>query len=445
MTGRDTCDLLVLGAHVLPMTDGDPVVRDGAVAVRDGAVVEVGPAADLTARYEFADTISGGIVLPGLVNTHGHAAMTLYRGLGDDLPLMDWLEHCIWPAEKQFTSPENVRLGTELAVAEMLASGTTTFADMYFHEGDVGDVCSAAGMRVLLGQAVIGFPTPGCPDTNTSFRRCHALTERFADDPLVDVSMALHSTYTLSPDQLAEGARHAADWGIPVQIHMSETRGEVAQCVEQHGLTPPRLLERTGLLRTGTVLAHGVHLDDDEIALIAGSGAGIALNPDSNLKLGSGIARVAELLAAHVPLGLGTDGAASNNTLDLWSALRLTALLAKGVREDPIVVPAAAAVRLATRGGAALLGMADRVGTLEPGKRADLCVVDTSPAALTPLYDAHSHLAYAACGRDVLHTVVDGRVVFRDRRHVTLDLDGIRERVGRLAPEIAAFVRRPVA
>jgi 5-methylthioadenosine/S-adenosylhomocysteine deaminase len=432
----------VRGDHVLPMTDGDPILRDGAVAIRAGAILDVGPAAELALRWDPTDTLRGGIVLPGLVNTHGHAAMTLYRGLGDDLPLMDWLERCIWPAEKQFTSRANVRLGTELAVAEMLASGTTTFADMYFHEGEVGEVCAAAGMRVLLGQAVIGFPTPDCPDTNTSFRRCHALLERFASTPLVDVSLALHSTYTLSPEQLTEGARHAADWGIPVQIHMSETRGEVAQCVERHGESPPRLLARTGLLRAGTILAHGVHLDDAEIDLIAASGAGIALNPDSNLKLGSGVARVPELLASGIPLGLGTDGAASNNTLDLWHAVRLTALLSKGLREDPTLVPAVAAVRLATRGGAALLGLSGRIGSLETGKRADLCVIDTSPAALTPLYDPYSHLAYVACGRDVAHTVVDGVVVLRDGRHLTLDLDEVRARIARLAPGIAAFVRR---
>lgn len=437
MTSRAPCDLLVRGDHVLPMTDGLPELRDAAVAVRSGSIVELGPAAELASRWEPADEIAGGIVLPGLVNCHGHAGMTLYRGLGDDLPLMEWLTGFVWPAEKRFTTPGNVAAGTRLAVAEMLAGGTTTFTDMYFHSDRVGAVAVEAGMRVLVGQAVIGFPTPDCPDTGTSFARCEALLEQFRDQPLVDVSMALHAVYTLSPEQLAEGARRAADWGIPLQIHMSESRKEVEDCVKACGMRPPELLLRTGVLREGTICAHGVHLEADEMRRIAEAGAGVATCPESNLKLGSGVPDIAALLASGMRLGLGSDGAASNNDLDLWDAIRLAALLPKGLREDPTAVPAAQAVRLATRGGAELLGIADRVGTLEPGKRADLCVVDTSAPHMTPLYRPFSHLAYATHGSDVVHTVVDGRVVYRDRVHTSLDLEATRAEVVALAARIA--------
>ena len=440
MNEKKPCDLLIFGDVVLPMTSGLPELADSAVVVVDGAIAEVGAAADLRARWEPGDEIRGGVVLPGLVNTHGHAGMTLYRGLGDDMPLEKWLHEFVWPAEKLLATEENVAAGTQLAIAEMLASGTTCFADMYFFQQRVGDVASACGIRTLLGQAVIGFPVPGCPTPEHAFEKVRALHERFAGDPLVDTSMALHAVYTLTPELLARGAEVAGGLGVPLQIHVSETETEVRNCRAEHGLTPPALLKRTGVLRRGTICAHGVHLTDEDVALVRDSGAGVSLNPESNLKLASGIPDIAGLLAAGIPLGLGTDGAASNNDLDMWDSVRLAALLPKGVTRDPEVVPAGAAVRLATAGGAAVLGLADRVGTLVPGMRADLCVIDTDAAHLTPLYHALSHLAYATHGSDVIHTVVDGRVVYRDRVHTTLDLESTKNEVRRIAAKIAVGV-----
>jgi 5-methylthioadenosine/S-adenosylhomocysteine deaminase len=438
---RADCDLLVRGDFVLPMTDGLPVLEDAAVAVTDGRIVGVGRVGDFAAK----DELAGGIVLPGLVNCHGHAAMTLFRGLGDDLPLMEWLTKFVWPAEKKFTTRENVALGTRLAVAEMLASGTTAFADMYFFEDVVAEVCADAGIRVLLGQAVIGFPTPDAPNAGASFEKCTALAEKYRAHPLVRVSMALHAVYTLTPEHLTRGAQEAARLGIPLQIHVSETEQEVADCVAKHGMRPPQLLAKTGVLRPGTICAHGVHVTPEDVRLVKAAGAGISLNPESNLKLASGVPDIAGLLASGVRLGLGTDGAASNNDLDLWDAVRLAALLPKGVAKDPTLVPAQEAVRLATRGGAELMGLGDVVGTLEVGRRADLCVIDTTAPHLAPLYHPYSHLAYAVRGSDVVHTVVDGRVVYRDRKHLTLDVDAIRADVARLSREIAAACSAPKA
>lgn len=434
----ERCDLLVCGDHVLPMTRGLPELTDAAVAIRDGRIVAVGATAELRARYTADDELEGGIVLPGLVNTHGHAAMVLYRGLGDDLPLMTWLQEKIWPAEMKFTSPESVELGTRLAVAEMLASGTTTFTDMYFFQEVVGRVADETGIRALLGQAVIGFPTPDSPSTNASFEKAEALTETYRSHPRIDTSMALHAVYTLSAEQMERGAVEAERMGIPIQIHLSETAGEVADCVAKHGRTPPQLTHDVGVLRAGTICAHGVHLSQADRELMRASGAGIALNPESNLKLGSGIPDIAALDAAGIPLGLGTDGAASNNDLDLWDAIRLAALLPKGVGQDPTAVPAGRAVELATREGARVLGLADRVGTLEVGKDADLCVIDTDTSHLTPLYHPLSHLAYATRGSDVLHTVVRGVPVYRDRRHTTIDVDDVLSRMRDVAREIGA-------
>jgi 5-methylthioadenosine/S-adenosylhomocysteine deaminase len=441
VTAPRPCDLLVRGDFVLPMTDGLPELADAAVAVVDGSIVDVGPRTDLAARWAPKDEIAGGIVLPGLVNCHGHAAMTLYRGLGDDLPLMEWLQHFVWPAERKFTTPENVALGTRLAIAEMLASGTTTFSDMYFFEEVVGRVAADAGMRVLLGQAVIGFPTPDSPDSGASIEKCERLVVQFAGHPLVRVSMALHAVYTVSPEDQGLGARLAERLGIPIQIHMSETAREVEDCVAATGLRPPQLLAKTGALRRGTICAHGVHMTDEDVALVRDAGAGVAVCPESNLKLASGVPDVAGWLARGLHLGLGTDGAASNNELDLFDAIRLAALLPKGVRGDPTLVPAREAVRMATRGGAELLGIGHLVGTLEPGKRADLCVVDTASPHLTPLYHPYSHLAYAVRGSDVSHTVVEGRVAYRDRRHTTLDVADVLARAARLGRDIAAAHR----
>jgi 5-methylthioadenosine/S-adenosylhomocysteine deaminase len=424
------------------MTDGLPVLERAAVAVTGGAIVAVGAADDLLRRFAPNDEIAGGIVLPGLVNCHGHAAMTLYRGLGDDMPLMEWLQDFVWPAEKKFTTPANVALGTKLAVAEMLASGTTTFADMYFFEDAVGRVASDAGMRVLLGQAVIGFPTPDSPNAGASIQRAEQLAAQFRGDPLVRVSIALHAVYTVDPENQSRAVREADRLGLPIQIHLSETEREVADCVAAHGMRPPQLLAKTGVLRPGTICAHGVHLTAEDVALIREAGAGVALNPESNLKLASGIPDIAGLLRAGVTLGLGTDGAASNNNLDLWDSVHLAALLPKGLAKDPTLVPAAEAVRLATRGGAELLGMGALVGTLAPGRRADLCVIDTAAAHLTPLYHPYSQLAYATRGSDVVHTVVEGRVVYRDRRHTTLDVEKICADAAQLAHEIEAACRR---
>jgi 5-methylthioadenosine/S-adenosylhomocysteine deaminase len=442
MSDRAPCDLVVRGDFVLPMTDGLPVLADAAVAVDAGAIVAVGPRDEIARGFAPRDELVGAIVLPGLVNCHGHAAMTLYRGLGDDMPLMEWLTQFVWPAEKQFTTRENVALGTRLAVAEMLACGTTTFADMYFFEEAVGEVCADAGIRVLLGQAVIGFPTPDAPNAGASFQKCVALEERYRAHPIVRVSMALHAVYTVPPEQLAQGAREAERLGIPIQIHLSETEREVADCVAATGLRPPQLLAKTGVLREGTICAHGVHLTAEDVALLRDAGAGVSLNPESNLKLASGIPDVAGLLAAGLRLGLGTDGAASNNDLDLWDAVRLAALLPKGVARDPTLVPAQEVVRMATRGGAELLGMGRLVGTLEVGKRADVCVVDDSSPHMTPLYHPYSQLAYAVRGSDVAHTVVDGKVVYRDRRHLTLDVPTIRAEATKLSRAIADAHRR---
>lgn len=430
------CDLVIFGDFILPMTDSLPVIEKGAVAILGNSIVEVGLASEIEKQWQAKERLEGGIVIPGLVNTHGHAAMTLYRGLGDNLPVQEWLSRFIWPAEKQFSTEINITLGTELALCEMIASGTTTFADMYFFQSQVAEASQKAGVRALLAQGVVDFPMPGCSGAQEAIALTKKLVDTWDSSELINFSIGLHSIYALSPELLSEGTEMAGKLGIPIQVHVSESRKEVEECLSRYKMTPAALLKKTGVLREGTICAHGVHLTDEDMCLIADVGSGVSLNLDSNLKLGSGIPRIVQMLNSGMLLGLGTDGAASNNTLDLWNAIRLAALLPKGIAQDPTAISAKQVISLATRGGAELLGLGDKVGTLEVGKRADICVIDLNSVSLTPCYSPWAHLAYAARGSDVIHTVINGQVVYRDRSHLTLDRERIRADVVSLAKQI---------
>lgn len=436
------CDLLIHGKFLLPMTDEMPVISDGALAIKGNQIVDIGIFTELKKIWSAKEALEGGIILPGLVNTHGHAPMTLYRGLGDGLPTHEWLTDFIWPAEEKFTTPENVKAGAELAIGEMIASGTTTFTDMYFFEQMVGEAAAQAGMRVMLGQALLNGPFGKLDNIKTAFLLCEELLNKWNNHPLVNISMALHSTYTLTPEFIAEGAKRAIDWNIPIQTHVSETIWEVEECIKNHGMTPTKLIEEAGALRQGTICAHGVHLTEDDITRIVNAGAGVALNPQTNLKLGSGIAPIDKLINSGMLLGLGTDGACSNNHLDLWESIRLAALLPKGINQNPTLVDAKKAIWLATRGGAKLLGLESLIGSLEIGKRADICIIDTTALHLSPIYSPWPLLAYSIKGSDVLHTVIDGKVVFRNRKHTTLDISKVRSKVQKIADKIQDTLER---
>ncbi len=442
---RDTQDparrqvsLIVTGGSVVTMDDTGRVLQPGAVAIDGSDIVAVGTPDEIDAAFAAPDRVDApaGIVLPGLVNTHTHAAMVLYRGLADDLALMEWLEQHIFPAEARTVSPEFVRVGTRLAALEMIRSGTTTFADMYYFEEVVAEATREAGLRAVLGQTVIRFPVADAPTPEDGLARADAFIRQYRDDERIVPAVAPHAMYTLAPETL-EAARALADrHRVPLLIHLAETRDEYDGAKQAHGQTPTAYLAARGVLGPNVLGAHGVWLDPPDITAIARSGTAISHNPESNMKLASGTAPVPALLAAGVTVGLGTDGAASNNDLDMFDAMRTAALLHKLGANDPRTLPAPTVLAMATRMGAEALGLGDRVGSLMPGKRADVIVVDTAQAHLTPMYDPVSHLVYAAKGGDVTTTIVDGRVLMRDRQVVTLDEAAVLEAARTAAEQV---------
>jgi 5-methylthioadenosine/S-adenosylhomocysteine deaminase len=419
----EPADLVVRNATVVTVDAQRRVIRDGAVAVQGGRIAAVGPAAEVEARYRGTETLDagGGIVLPGLVNAHTHAPMVLFRGIADDLKLMDWLQKYIFPAEARNVTAEFVKAGTRLAALEMIRSGTTTFVDMYYFEDQVAEAAKEAGLRTVAGETIIGFPAPDNKTVADALAYTDRFLKRWAGDPLVVPAVAPHSAYLVDPDTLRASRALADRYGAPILIHLSESQDEQATVKERYKKTPTVHLRDLGVLRRGLLGAHGIWLDPGDRAILREAGAGVAHCPQSNMKISSGPAPVREMLAEGMRLGLGTDGAASNNDLDMFEEMLTAALLAKHVTADPTVAPAPAVLEMATRGGARAVGMEDRLGSLEPGKRADLIVVDLSAPRLHPLYDPVSHLVYATKGADVRHVVVEGRVVMRDRKITTLD------------------------
>ena len=399
------------------------VIQGGAVAVDGADIVAVDTAEAIAAQFRGAETIDAGgnIIAPGLINTHTHAPMVLYRGLADDLALMDWLNTYIFPAEAKTVSPAFVRDGTRLAVLEMIQSGTTTYADMYYFEEEIAKETRAAGLRGVLGQTVIQFPVADAKTPAEGLARAEAFIMAFKGDPLITPAVAPHAMYTLDGPTLMAARALANKHGVPTLIHLAETSDETKTSQQRYAMSPVAFLDSLGFLGPGVLAAHGVWVSDAEVTLLATRGVGVSHNPESNMKLASGTAPVPAYLKANVALGLGTDGAASNNDLDMFEAMRMASFLHKLQSGDPRVVSAREALTMATLGGARALGMEKQIGSLEPGKRADLLVVNTKGARQTPLYDPISHLVYVARGDDVQSTVVHGRVLMRNRQMLTLD------------------------
>ena len=432
-------DMLVVGGTVLTMEPDSKPIKNGAVAVADGRIAAVGPAEELLEMSPSGEVLNAGnsLILPGLVNTHSHLGMTLLRGIADDLPLMQWLEQHIWPAEKEHMTRESVHLGTELAAAEQLLAGVTTTTDMYFFGDEVSTVLAEAGMRGVVAESLIGFPTPRCATTEEMLDKQRELLEAYRDHPLITPSVAAHAPYSVSAADLVAEAELAEEYEVPMQIHLSETSWEVEKLLEEKGLTPVAYLADLGVLSERTVAAHCVHVSPEDIGLLAEFEAGVSHNPVSNLKLASGISPVPELIAGGVKIGLGTDGTASNNTLDLLRDMQLAALLHKGVSRNPTALPARTMLELVTRRGAEVLGLESKIGTLVEGFEADLICVAIDGPHTAPMYDPLSHLVFAARASDVRHVMNRGQVVVRNRELQTLD----RERIEAQAREFSETIR----
>ena len=415
--------LVIANGIVVTMDGSRRVLNPGSVAINGARIVAVDTPAVIAARFKGIDTIdaTGQIVLPGLINTHTHAAMVMFRGLADDLALMDWLQKYIFPAEAKTVSPEFVRMGTRLAAVEMIQSGTTTFTDMYYFEEEVARAAKEAGLRGVLGQTIIEFPVADAKTPAAALDRAEAFIKAFLHDDLVTPAVAPHSTYTLDAASLTRSRDIAMMYHVPVLIHLAETRDEVRLSQDRNQKRPVEFLDSINFWGPTIVAAHGVWITPEEIIVLKQKGVGVSHNPESNMKLASGTAPVPAYLEAGVKLGLGTDGAASNNDLDMFEAMRQAAFLHKLVSNDPRVVGAQTALEMATMGGARVLGQEAAIGSLEPGKLADVIVVGTNRARQTPLYDPVSTLVYATHGDDVTTTIVNGRVLMRDRKVLTLN------------------------
>jgi 5-methylthioadenosine/S-adenosylhomocysteine deaminase len=435
--------LILSGGTVITMDGSRRVLTSGAIAVDGADIVAVDTPRAIAAQFTARDTIdtTGKIVLPGLVNTHGHAPMVLYRGLADDLALMDWLTRYIFPAEAKTVSPEMVSVGTRLAALEMIQSGTTTFTDMYYFEEEIAKTTKAAGLRAVLGETIIKFPVADAKTPAEGLARTETFIRSFLHDPLITPAVAPHSAYTLDKSVLLTCRDLALRYKVPVITHLAETEDEVRIIRDQSGLTPTGYLESIGFWAPRTIAAHGVWVNDADIAILKARGVGVAHNPESNMKLASGTAPVLKYLAAGVAVGLGTDGAASNNDLDMFEAMRQAAFLHKLQSRDPRAVPAPVALEMATMGGARVLGLEREIGSVEAGKRADVIVVGVNRARQTPLYDAISHLVYTTRGDDVETTIVNGKVLMRERRVETLDESAVLEEANRFASRIRDAVR----
>ena len=435
--------LILTGGTVITIDAVHRVIPHGAIAVDGTDIVAVDTAEAVAASFtgrEVVDTTDD-LVLPGLVNTHGHAPMVLYRGLADDLALMDWLQRYIFPAEAKTVSPEMVRVGTKLAALEMIQSGTTTFTDMYYFEEEIARTARDAGLRGVLGETVIKFPVADAKAPADALKRAEAYIVEFRHDPLITPAVAPHSAYTLDRATLLACRDLAQKYGVPLLVHLAETQDEVRIIQESSHLTPTGYLESIGFWTPRVVAAHGVWVNDDDIGILKRRGVGVSHNPESNMKLASGVAPVTKYLAAGVNLGLGTDGAASNNDLDMFEAMRQAAFLAKLQTSDPRAVPARLALQMATIDGARALGLEGTIGSLEAGKRADLITVSMSAARQTPMYDPLSHLVYVTRGDDVRNTIVNGRVLMRDRKVLTLDESQVLSEARALAEKVKAAVR----
>ncbi len=425
MTGNITdvksdVHLILSGRYLVANSQDVQEQENISVAVAGDRIVEIGP--NLAEKYPQAECIAHphGLIMPGLINTHTHAAMSCFRGLADDLPLMEWLQEHIFPREAQLTS-EIVYQSTLLSICEMIKSGTTSFNDMYLFAKDVARAADESGMRAWLGEVLYNFPSPNYGELESGFTYTEELFDLYADNELVTVAVNPHSVYTCSPALLERLAAQAEEKKALYHIHLAENQDEVNTCMERYGCSPVQHLENLGLLNERVVAAHGVMVSEEEMGLLVERKVKIAHCPESNMKLASGVAPVPAMLDSGLIVGLGTDGSASNNDVDLFGEMNSAAKMHKVARMDPTVMNAADTLHAATLGGAALLGAETEIGSIAVGKKADMIMLDMDQPHLTPVYNPISHLVYAAGGGDVIYSIINGQVVMRDRQLITLD------------------------
>ncbi|MFZ5858055.1 MAG: amidohydrolase family protein [Chloroflexota bacterium] len=440
-------DVLFTNALVLTMDEKLTQYDPGAVAVLGDSIVAVGPEDEIQKEYSAQETFDcgGKVLMPGLINAHTHVPMTLLRGIADDLRLDVWLQGYLWPVEREFVSPEFVRLGTQIACAEFIRSGVTTFNDMYFFEEEVAQATAEAGLRAVCGQSVLKFPTSDAPSYEDGIARARDFIQRWKGHPLIVPAIAPHAPYTTTAEMLRETAQLAKEYDVPLHTHLAETSFEVENMRNENNMPVIPYVKKQGLFEAKVIAAHCVHVDMGEIRTLKNHGAGVSHNPSSNLKLASGFAPVTKMLEAGLNVGIGTDGPASNNDLDMFEEVRLASFVAKAASNDPTSVPAQTALTMATRFGAQALHLGHLTGSLTPGRRADLIVVDTSPLHNSPRFrrdpnNAYAQIVYAAKSTDVSDVMVNGKWLMRDRELLTLNEKELLAQAQEVAQKIDAFL-----
>jgi 5-methylthioadenosine/S-adenosylhomocysteine deaminase len=429
-SAAERVDTIIRGGIVVSMREGDPVIQDGAVAIRGTTIAAVGPSAEISSRYRATRTIdaAGKVILPGLINTHTHVPMVLFRGIADDLVLMEWLQKFIFPAEARNVDEEFVRWGTRLGCLEMIMGGTTTYVDMYYFEDAIADETSRAGMRAILGQTVLDFPAPDNKTWDSALAYAERFVKKWKQSSLITPAIAPHAPYTVSTDHLKAAHSFSERNDIPLVIHVAEDSAEVKSIQEKHGSSSVAYLDKLGVLDHRVIAAHMVWPTDEDIKILAARGVGVAHCPQSNMKLAAGVAPIPRMLAEGVAVGLGTDGAASNNDLNLWEEMDTAAKLHKLISKDPTVINARLALELATIRGARAIHMDKQIGSLEPGKRADLILVRMDGIHQLPVYNIYSQLVYSTKASDVETVMIDGRLVMEHRQVLTIDQPAVRIR-----------------
>jgi 5-methylthioadenosine/S-adenosylhomocysteine deaminase len=419
-----TCDLLIVGGTVVTMDGDRRLIDDGAVAIKDGKIAMVGKRAAVTYRLTAKQMINaaGKVIIPGLINTHTHIPMVLFRGIADDLDLQEWLTKFIFPAEAKNVNEAFVRAGTRLGLAEMIRGGTTTYCDMYYFEDAVADESKKAGVRGVLGETVLDFPAPDNKTWDAGLAYAERFIKKWQGDSLIVPAVAPHAPYTVSPEHLIQARDLSDRLNAPLVVHLAEARTETDYISQKHsGMTPVQFVDSIGFLTNRTIAAHVIQVNEAELDILKNRGVGIAHNPQSNMKLAAGTAPVPLMLRKDMAVGLGTDGAASNNDLNMWEEMDTAAKLHKLISGDPKTLPAETAFEMATIRGARALHMDKRIGSIEAGKAADVVIIDFDDLNQTPYFNVYSHLVYATKANDVRTVIINGRIVMLDRRLLTLN------------------------
>ena len=442
-----TTDILLVNAHILTMDEKMNQYNPGAIAISGDSIVAIGPEAEIKKGYAGKETVDcrGSLLMPGLINAHTHVPMTLLRGLADDLRLDVWLSGYMWPVEREFVSPEFVRLGTQIACAELIRSGVTTFNDMYFFEENVAKATAEAGMRAICGQSVLKFPVADAASYEDAMEIARDYIQRWKGHPLIVPAIAPHAPYTCTPEILRATAELAKEFDVPLHIHIAETSFEVENMRNENGMPVVPYVKKQGLFEAKVIAAHCVHIDPGEMRTLLHAGAGVSHNPSSNLKLASGFAPVIKMLETGLNVGIGTDGPASNNDLDMFEEVRLAAFIAKAVTNDPTSLPAATALTMATRLGAQALHIGHLTGSLTPGRRADLILIDANPMHSSPRFyrdanSAYAQIVYASKSTDVSDVMVNGKWLMCDRKLLTLNEEELLAQAADMARKIDSFL-----